>query len=72
MSATWSRSSRAPPVCRGSLPQRSVIVGVGPPSTSAEFRAGRLAAVEPEPTRSRPEVVPFRVLRTWLSASQEK
>jgi hypothetical protein len=32
----------------GNLPQRSVIVGVGPPSPWAA-RAGRLAAVEPEP-----------------------
>jgi hypothetical protein len=37
-----------PPRCRGNLPQRIIIVGVGPPSTSADFRAGRLAAVEPE------------------------
>ena len=42
-----------------------VIVGVGAPSRSADFRGGLcyLDAVEPEPTRSRPEVVPFRVDR---------
>ena len=42
-----------------------VIVGVGPPSRSADFRGGvcYLDPVEPEPTRSRPEVVPFRVYR---------
>jgi hypothetical protein len=42
----------APPSrCRGNLPQRSVIVEVGPPSTSADFRGGLcyLDAVEPEP-----------------------
>ena len=39
----------APPGAGGNLPQRSVIVGVGPPFTSADLRAGRLAAVEPEP-----------------------
>ena len=57
MSATWSRSSRAPPGAGGvNPPPRSVIVGVGPPSTSADFRGGLcyLDAVEPEPTRSRP------------------
>jgi hypothetical protein len=52
-----------PPGAGGNLPQRSVIVGVGPPSTSADFRAGRLAAAEAGATRSRPEVVPFRVYR---------
>ena len=50
MSATWSRSSRVPPRgAGGNLPQRSVIVGVGPSFASADFGAGRLAAVELEP-----------------------
>jgi hypothetical protein len=37
--------------CRGYLPLRRVIVGVGPPSTSDGFRGGLcyLDAVEPEP-----------------------
>src|SRR5262245_28131275 len=47
------------------LPQWSVIVGVGPPSTSADFRGGLcyLDARRAGATRSRPEAVPFRVYR---------
>jgi hypothetical protein len=52
ISATWSRSSR-PAGAGGNLPQRSVIVGVGPPFTSADLIAGRLAADEPEPLQWR-------------------
>ena len=65
MSARGREVHGRPPGCRGYVPPRNVIVGVGPPSTSAGFRGGLcyLDAVEPEPTRSRPEVVPFRVYR---------
>jgi hypothetical protein len=47
--------------CRGYLPQRIVIVGVGPPSTSADFRGGLcyLDAVEPEPRGPAPKRCPF-------------
>src|SRR5262249_26134276 len=40
-----------PPGCRGYLPLRRVIVGMGPPSTLADFRGGLcyLDVVEPEP-----------------------
>ena len=50
-SATRSRSSRTPPDAGGNLPQRSVIVEVGPPLPSAYFRGGLcyLDTVEPEP-----------------------
>jgi hypothetical protein len=51
MSATWSSFTGDPPPVPGNLPQRSVIIGVGPPSTSADFRGGLCYpdAVEPEP-----------------------
>ena len=52
-----------PPGAGGNLPQRSVIVGVGPPSTSAEFRADRLAAVEPEPRGPALKWCPF----AWIA-----
>jgi hypothetical protein len=63
-----------PPGAGGDLPQRSVIVGVGPPFTSADLRAGRLAVVEPEPLQWReqqkvpPEWEPGHAAAFWPRA----
>ena len=39
MSATWSRNSGDPGVCRGNLPSRSDIVGADPIPAAAKIEA---------------------------------